>query len=243
MSVSLKLIQLNIEGNKHLDLVLPFLQEENPDVICLQELCDGDISRFETVLGGSCHYTPMSRGTDDLIRGIGIISRVPIIQLFTERYGGSNEALPNFNETDVQTIHDSQRLSLIICAVEKEGQTFRIGTTHLSVTEKGQTTDFQREDMTVLLRMLEKQVDLVFAGDFNAPRGGEIFSMLSEHYTDNVPAHYISSIDGTLHRAGPLPFMVDGIFSTPEYRVSDVSMRGGVSDHCALIATVTKVEV
>ena len=34
----MKLISLNIELNRHHDLVLPFLKKEKPDVICLQEL-------------------------------------------------------------------------------------------------------------------------------------------------------------------------------------------------------------
>ena len=78
----------------------------------------------------------------------------------------------------------------------------------------------------------------MLCGDFNAPRGGEIFGLLAQKYKDNVPQKYTTSIDGILHRAGPLPFMVDGLFSTPGYTVSHVEMVCGISDHCALIANV-----
>jgi len=93
-----------------------------------------------------------------------------------------------------------------------------------------------------LCAVLETLGDFVLAGDFNAPRGKEIFSLLAERYTDNIPQKYTSSIDGTLHKAGPLPYMIDGIFSTPLYEVVDVEMVCGVSDHCAFKAFVTKKE-
>jgi len=41
-----------------------------------------------------------------------------------------------------------------------------------------------------------------------------------------------------LHRAGPLPYMVDGVFSTGEYGVSKVRLHQGVSDHCAITCTI-----
>jgi hypothetical protein len=42
----MKVISLNIEGNKHYELVLPFLHTENPDVICLQEVLEDDVNMF-----------------------------------------------------------------------------------------------------------------------------------------------------------------------------------------------------
>jgi endonuclease/exonuclease/phosphatase family metal-dependent hydrolase len=246
MSASLKLVQLNIEGNKHLDVVLPFLREQAADVVCLQELCEEDAGSFEEALNATHFYTRMSRGPDNLVYGSAIFSKVPILRSLSLQYGGSAEELPDFNRTNIRTVHDSQRFSLSVCDLEKDGEVFRIGTTHFPVTEKGQPTDFQRTDMRALLDLLKQQGELVFTGDFNAPRGGEIFSMLAECYQDNVPLQYKTSLDLTLHRASKahpdelVDKMVDGIFSTPGYVVSDVSMHGGVSDHCALVATITK---
>jgi|GEM_PF-5115909 hypothetical protein len=36
----IRFVSLNIERSKHLDLVIPFLQAQNADVVCLQELMD-----------------------------------------------------------------------------------------------------------------------------------------------------------------------------------------------------------
>ena len=43
-----------------------------------------------------------------------------------------------------------------------------------------------------------------------------------------------------LHRAGPLQLVVDGMFSTDDYSVSEVALHQGVSDHCAITALVSK---
>jgi hypothetical protein len=77
-------------------------------------------------------------------------------------------------------------------------------------------------------------------GDFNAPRGKEIFSIFTEKLKDNIPLNYETSLDENLHRAGKLTYMVDGCFTTPEYVASDVELRFGVSDHAAVLATITK---
>ena len=94
--------------------------------------------------------------------------------------------------------------------------------------------------MKALLAHLNGTGEFVLCGDFNAPRGGEMFAELSSRYTDNVPASYLSSLDPKLHRAGNLERMVDGIFTTPTYLVSDVEMYSGISDHCAFTATLQK---
>jgi endonuclease/exonuclease/phosphatase family metal-dependent hydrolase len=88
-----------------------------------------------------------------------------------------------------------------------------------------------------LLEMLGQR-SIILCGDFNAPRGREIFSRLAKRWHDNVPLHYVTSIDPKLHRAGPLQLMVDGVFSTTDYRVRNVVLHQGVSDHCAITADI-----
>ncbi len=88
--------------------------------------------------------------------------------------------------------------------------------------------------------LLDAEEGFVLCGDFNAPRGGEIFSELAARYRDNIPAQYTTSIDASLHRAGDLQLMVDGIFTTPEYQASSVLLHSGVSDHYAVTADITK---
>ena len=130
---------------------------------------------------------------------------------------------------------------MLICGdVKKDDTVFRIGTTHFTWTPDAAPNQLQREDTTALLNTMKLVGHIVLMGDFNAPRGGEIFSIFANNFKDNVPVQYTSSIDGALHRAGELPHMVDGIFSTEEYIVSNVRMVCGISDHCGLFGMITK---
>ena len=127
-----------------------------------------------------------------------------------------------------------------IAEVEVSGSRFIICNTHFTWTPDGKTDQYQLEDLPKLLSILEHVGEFVLCGDFNAPRGKEIFDELARRYTDNVPPRFTSSIDGTRHKHGALHIVVDGIFSTSPYVIRDFSMVHGVSDHCALTATVTR---
>ena len=244
MSASIKLVSLNIERRRHLDLVEAMLVEQKPDVVCLQELAETDVSRFADILGAPAPlYKPMTRETElngsVVIHGLGIFSHLPLTNTAIRYYAGDASRLPDSREDKSETFSIHNRF-VLLGSVEKGDATFRLGTTHFTWSYDGQPTDLQRTDMKKLLALLEPEKELVLCGDFNAPRGGEIFAELATAYEDNVPAEHTSSIDGLLHRAGKLEKMVDGMFSTPEYAVSDFEMISGVSDHCALAATISK---
>lgn len=237
--MSLRLISLNIERAKHYDLVLPFLKAQTPDIVCLQEMLERDIPLFKEALGMDAVYAPMDwypAEEKPALMGIAIFSRFPIRDSRILYYAGNPQ---NISPTQAQRTVNN--FALLVADVEQSGSLYRIGTTHFLWTFDGSVSSEQREAFAKLLPLLEAEREIVFCGDFNAPRGGEIFSMLAKKYTDNVPSQYTTSIDGSLHRAGPLQHMVDGLFSTPAYQVSQVRMVCGVSDHCALVGEIQKV--
>ncbi len=244
MSVCIKLILLNIEKSKHLGTVLTFLEKQKPDVFCVQEILENDIARFVAILGGAEFvFAPTIRHMEmegNPIVGDAIFSRLHIVRKDVQLYVGDADNIPELRPSESAEKRGALNCALVTMSVEKEGDMFNIGTTHFTWTPDGKATLEQRLNMKKLLSILGLYEDMVFTGDFNAPRGGEIFSMLADKYKDNVPAHYLTSIDGDFHRAGQLKYMVDGLFSTPEYAISDVEMVCGLSDHCALVATVSK---
>ena len=254
MSVSLRLVSINIERSKHLDSVSPFITREAPDVLCVQELMERDVEAISSVFHPQSHvYFSMSRireGSDVGVFGLGIFSRSPITRSGAPCYVGPSDTLPDTDSGDARTFNNQNR-AVQWCDMEKEGETFRIGTTHFTWTPHGAPDDAQRRDVTALLHQLDALGDMVLCGDFNAPRGGEIFARIAQRYTDTIPATYDWSLDPVLHRAGDalkgsaealgLPgLMVDGLFSTPGYLVSEVRLESGVSDHMAIVATVEK---
>ena len=242
---SISLVSVNIERDTHLDRVLPFLSDRMPEVACIQELFEDDARTLSDALNGAeCVFVPMTR-QENLkggmgVRGIGVFSRAPIRRQRIIYYRGDSEHIVDFDLTDTETKSKTQNHALLLCDLEKDGEVFTIGTTHFTWTPDGMPDEYQRTDIEAMLRELDLCGEFVLTGDFNAPRGGEIFTAISEKYKDNIPPRYTTSIDKDFHRAGALDLMVDGLFSTPAYHVSDVELVCGVSDHCAVMATVSK---
>ena len=239
---TLSLVSLNMETDKHLGRIIPFLEKIQPDVFNAQELMEKDIPSIEKTLGAKAYFAPVHRHTPDwdLVEGMGIFTRHPVLDFQMHQYAGNTGELGVYDGTNTDTKHDSQKYYLSVVTLEKDGVRFKIGTVHFTWSPDGNPNEYQREDLKSLLDVLAKEDEIVFSGDFNAPRGGEIFNAIAERYTDNIPLHYKTSIDGDLHRAGQLMLMVDGLFSTPNYRLSGVSLECGLSDHCAIIAQVAK---
>lgn len=238
------LVQLNIELDKHLDRIQHFFLTEQPEVACVQELYEADCKSLEEAFGGTCFFTPTTYFQDGgSMRAVGnaIFSRLPIKRQSARWYGGNEIPGVVYDPTTREAKHRTQGYALSSCEVEKNGVDFRITTTHFPWTPDGQADDFQRRDLRRLLGILAQLEEFVLCGDFNAPRGGEIFSELAAKYKDNIPQEYTSSIDGTIHKKGPMDILVDGIFSTPDYRVSNIRQTCGLSDHCAFIASVEKL--
>jgi endonuclease/exonuclease/phosphatase family metal-dependent hydrolase len=248
----IKLVCLNVERSKHLDRIARFLQEQKPDVLCLQELVEDDIPFFEQLAGTCAIYAKNSLHPADppkeghVTDCNGIFTTLPVLKRESVIYAGVPGIVPvQQNEPNGNPIKKANR-SLCVADIEKEGQSFRFATTHFTWTMKGEATEEQEHDMSALLEILSGFGEFALCGDFNAPRGGEIFAMLADKYKDEIPERYKTSIDVGLHRAGHLPSeqmdqkMVDGLFSTPEYVVSDVELHSGVSDHMAITATIGK---
>ncbi len=246
----LKLVSLNVERSKHLDLIIPFLKEQQADVVCLQELCERDIPVFTEFLGKPVLYTPAtSQFAEDeyKVEGDGIFSRLPIEQARVDYYNGDGSEVPVSDDRNSDTFTFCNRFVSTV-EVKKDEEIFRISTTHFSWSPRGLASDKQRTDLASMISILETYGEFILAGDFNAPRGDEIFNALADKYKDNIPSQYLTSIDLDLHRAAIAGRrqemehkMVDGLFTTPSYMASDVQLISGVSDHCAIVATIAKV--
>lgn len=245
----LKFLNINIEQDKHLPLVVKLIKEREPDVVCLEEVFLDDLQYFERTLnmrslfGQMCRYAGRD-GKDPHPKkeGVAILSRVGFLDSSAYHYGGSG--LP-----DNIYLHPDQSISTRVflgATVEVAGIPYTIGVTHFRWTPHGEADDGQRAEVKELLKVLSRaeEKEIIFSGDFNAPRGGEIFSLLAGEYKDNLPPHIKTTLDPLFHRAPKeeqADKAVDTIFSTPQYDVRNVEVISGVSDHCALFAEVSKL--
>ncbi|PZP40608.1 MAG: hypothetical protein DI585_00635 [Pseudomonas fluorescens] len=243
----LRIASINIERSKHLHRVETFLKTIKPDVLCLQELCAKDIPFIEDLIGNKLHYAPMCLHPAEVeldTIGIGLISWTNLEDVSTTYYHGTGQNIREieFIEDRGHRMADNNSVDNAIIAGTCQG--FRIATTHLNVTRKGEASAFQLASAAKLIKVAEAEAQtyggILLCGDFNAPRGNATFSLLAEHFIDGVPAHYTTSIDGSLHRAGHIELMVDGLFHTPSYQLQNAKLHTGVSDHCALTTTLLK---
>ncbi len=235
------LLCLNIEGGMHLERVLPFLKQHSADVVCLQEVFKEDMPKLAAAIGCEGHFVAMhtKSGVNEFsaeargVQGLAYFTALEHDPITIKFYVGTGTAPEHLHPDDEDRM-------LAFTTVRKDGESFTIGTTHFTWTPDGEANDKQRVALAKLLSFAPEE--LVLCGDFNAPRGREIFTKLAEHYTDNLPADVESTLDPKLHRKPGLQLAVDSIFSTKHYRVSDVQVIDGVSDHKALIGTISRKE-
>jgi len=263
----LKLISLNIELNKHFERNIPFFRNEVPDVLCLQEVFEKDLDMIRKETGmDHILYAPMSfvpysspasplphpYGLADQIAagkipreqyeleevGIAILSRTPFIDEDIFYYWKPEHGI---SVHDSAHRRDSEGRLLLTVKVEKEGKVYRIGTSHFTWSAEGQATLEQQEDAEKLLERMKSFGDLVCCGDFNIPRGGEIFHMFTSEFKDNIPHEIQTTLDKKYHRNGELNFVVDVLLTTPEYSAKHVRIVDDVSDHMAVVAEIESI--
>lgn len=243
----IRFASINIEGDMHRERVVSFLGDFKPDVVCFQELIESSVPFFERALGMKGYFVPVTvhnvRPFDSEspigIYGVGLFSNNLVSDVKIDYYSGGIGNIPRFVRG-----HEGSTIwrALLRGTVSKNDERYTVAVTHFTWTSDGSTSDKQREDLKNLLAITEKSPDIILCGDFNAPRGEEIFGILAKKYKDNIPVEYVSSLDTELHRIGKVKqLMVDGLFTTPHYKVSEVKLSEGVSDHMAVTALISKI--
>lgn len=224
------ILTLNVELSAHFPQVADFLKLQNQDVLTLQELTEADFQNLKTELGYNGVYISMvgySIPRQD-IWGVAILSKLPIITHIVKVYDQFNQDYPEHDR------RERPLATLLAVQLEHQDGPFWVGCTHFTWTPDGQSSPEQRVNLGAFLDSVKGLTPLVFCGDFNAPRGGEIYSTLATQYHDAVPANITTTIDADLHRAGNLQLVVDYIFHDDACRVDQVEVLGGVSDHMAV---------
>lgn len=229
------LLTLNIERRKHHNRVRPFLMTHRPDVICLQEVFEDTAETFAKELYYNWVFAPRAEFHDEPGReGVAILTHFAIQDSKTQVYERQSEVQP-----ELAHIHTKRPMSSLLTAdLCIDDQTATVATTHFTWSPGGIINEDQKANFEVLLKLLEETPEFILAGDFNSPRGTEVFDTLAKRYTDNIPSSVTSTIDPHLHKAGQLEYVVDGLFTTRRYQVDNVSIIDGLSDHCGITATI-----
>jgi endonuclease/exonuclease/phosphatase family metal-dependent hydrolase len=241
----MKLISLNLEGKRHLDVALPFLETQSADIICLMEAPE-DIQLWLVERGYFVTFAPMVNRTQD---GLQFADGV----LLASKQEHIPEVFYYYRPTAEITQYDknNKRGTIAHAVIFASIGNFNLATTHFTWNPIGETADQnQTTDLTTLFEYLHAKPPHILCGDFNIPRHYNVlYEGIIKQYTDTIPASYNSSLDANHHRSGKNPdlqklfdhFMVDYLFTQSPYEVSDVRLQFDVSDHAAVVAEVTRL--
>jgi endonuclease/exonuclease/phosphatase family metal-dependent hydrolase len=245
----MKLINLNVELDEHITRALPFIDREQPDVLCLQEASDS----YSTAL--------FDRGYT-VTKIAHVLKQTPDGEILTDydmiatksphtakcQYYYKPEGDLQFE--DINNKRKTNRQGLVVATFRHHETDFTVATTHFTWTPEGAVPNAaQLSDMEEFLKIVETLPPHIMCGDFNIPRHhNPLYERLTAVYTDNIPQEYTSSMDKNLHRLGSDPhkenlftdFMVDYIFTKPPYVTKNVRLEFGVSDHAAVVCEVAK---
>lgn len=235
---TLKIISLNIELDRHFDRIIPFFEQQQPDVILLQEVLEKDIFFLEKSTDMEsvyCTQNILGLKHGDFMLGMLTLSKLPITQHTMQYYRRDSS---NFPSRRLEGEPELTTRALSITKIAKEQQPFFLVNTHFTWSPNAKPNKDQQIDLPIMCQQLNELPEFILCGDFNAPRGTLIFDTLASQYHDNIPTQITTTIDKNLHKAGDLSIVVDGLFTTPHYQTEDVQIVDGLSDHCAIVATV-----
>ncbi len=211
---------------------------ERPDLVCLQEVFEGDFELLMKKFGMRGIFSPavfIDRPGQPGFKkrgrfGIAMMSKLP----------GKFGAEYYFKRRSAELPRYSGRPNAghrTVVWQEIQGRRPVVANTHFTWSKGGQVTSRQRREMRSLLRLLDKIKPDILCGDFNTARGGELWGQLLERFTDNIPPEVDNTLDPILHYAKGYKIVVDGFFTAPEGKIKVKSLRliGGVSDHLAIV--------
>jgi endonuclease/exonuclease/phosphatase family metal-dependent hydrolase len=228
----LSISSLNIHQFLHREETLRALKAADADVFCLQEVPASAVLTLEHELGATAVFAPMG-DFPEVSEPVGIalfVRRGALLRSDMYRYHETNTISPlSFADCDRILQH---------AMIEKDGVMYRVGHTHFVWTSLGEPDERQYTAMERLLEHSNTLGDMVLCGDFNAPRGKAVWEMLTKEFTDNIPPNETTTLDQVLHRAAPLHYVVDGMFTRGRLSAQDVSVISGASDHKLITALI-----
>lgn len=249
MSESIKLISYNIWQGMYLDPLVKFLQTEQPDIVCLQEVGTSGMGQKHSddnvfkLIGDTLKlegdYENMlwaDEGEGPFNSGVAILSRFVRTSRMVFRY----ERITN----DILRLTDRDRYNVPRVLLGNEllinDKSLWVFTTHFTISPDAQVTQHQLDNAQKVAGQLRKYPEYLFCGDLNTPHGSQVFNVLRGDARDVIGLGY-PTLHPKLHRAGHLNLQVDHALVKSDritIKSSAVPIVDG-SDHLPLVLEFT----
>ncbi|MBI5356636.1 endonuclease/exonuclease/phosphatase family protein [Candidatus Collierbacteria bacterium] len=242
--MEIKILSLNIEGDKHLPQVIKLVKQENPDIVCLQEVFEEDFHLLHRQFNMHGIFMPTIWIDFPGVPGFNKSGPFGVVLLnkLAGEFGGDYYFKRRKPELPLYKGKPNAGNRCLVWQKTDNGLT--IATTHFTWSKNGQTTEKQKRELSRLIKLLAKLKPDVLCGDFNAPRDQEIWSEISKKLTDNIPSEAKTTLDQNLHYSHGAKLVVDGFFTNPRGNLAIKSIRliGGVSDHLAISVIMHSIQ-
>lgn len=230
----LNILQLNVELNLHTDKIIQHVQAQNYDVLLLQEVLQADLDTIAKACNMAYAFVPLNTLEHEGVMhtlGQATFSKHPLRNVEQLYYRGDPKKLPLITR---QTPELMAR-ALLVVEVPVRGHNYRLINTHFTWSPNATVNAMQRQDFDKMLTLLKNYDQFLLGGDFNTPRGHELYDHLAHTYTDNIPLDINSTLDKNLFRVPDLELVIDGVFTTARYKVARIQILQGLSDHVGIV--------
>ncbi|MCQ3944501.1 MAG: hypothetical protein DPW11_01850 [bacterium] len=240
--MSLSLFSLNIEADKHKGSVEAYLKTNEPDVVFLQEVYKIHAQAWATQFGYHLSFAPHVDFNiyEHIFKPLGEWGIATLTKLKPTKV-----KIDYYTEPPVVIPHEFMKTkkhprALLVTELAADTTHYTFATTHFTWALTTDADVAQREDYQRFQTLLDQIPSFVLAGDLNADRTSMVYKELAHRYQDHLPPDLSSTLDPVLFRKPELKLVVDHLFSTADYKISNVQVLTGLSDHCGLSATISK---
>ncbi len=249
--MNVKILSLNLwEGGLLCENIEKFLQKETPDILCLQEVFNGDADQAKnfqslswlTALFPDYHsfYSPdlfedRSDGEGDV--GNLILSRFPFVEKKTIFLQGEYQKIVRPDDKS-DFSKDPQNMQCVILDIE--GEKLCVANVHGIWGLDGSDSPERLQMSETIVNEIEGKTQLVVMGDFNLKPDTQTIANIEKHLINVFKGDMTTSFN-MKHKTNPgyATAVVDMFFSSRDVKI--ISKRipdDDVSDHKPLVVTI-----
>ena len=241
----LNILQWNVWFKENPDNIVKNIIKWKADIICAQELIQDSRKNIDTAkyiankLGFNCYYhqaDTWDNREEKETQGNAIFSKYPIkkkVHYYVQE--------PKHNPLDAS--HEGR--VYIETAVSLTNLTFKIGTTHLSYSDRFILDDHRRQESDNLVNILKKKNNkFVFTGDLNSTPTSYTVNQIEKYLTNAGPDYeYNTWTTKPFHydnfKEDKLNWRLDYIFTTKDIKVKSAKViNSKYSDHLPILLTI-----
>ena len=239
----MKILCLNTNRNSPLQNQRDLIERIIPDVICLQEMREDYFFEWLEIFESRGIFAPQwyEYMEEECVNvGSAIITTWKDSDFENHYYRGNSDSIPFFNGGNIEQAAIPRALQT--ATINVGGDTYQVANLHFTWAPNGIPSQTQINDAYKVSKILEKLKQFVLCGDFNTPVGSEAFRIMRSSATLAEVVDCDSTIDPNFHYEKNLKIVVDALLFTEPYMLNDIQLICGVSDHCALMANMEKME-